>query len=190
MRPTTKRRWLEEGFAILEEVGAEALTIETLTNRLGVTKGSFYHHFTNYQDFKESLLIFFAEERTLQIIRVAEKATSAQEKMDRVLQATLKPSRLEVAIRAWALQDSLIRNHQQRIDQQRLAYLEELAYAQIGDRRQATQMARLFYSIYVGSQHIIPPIQGADLASLYLQAQQLFNLSLASASARQTHEGE
>lgn len=193
MRPTTKRRWLEEGLAILEEVGAEALTIETLTNRLGVTKGSFYHHFTNYQDFKEGLLIFFEEERTLQIIRVAEKATSAQEKMDHVLQATLKPSGLEVAIRAWALQDTLVRNHQQRLDQQRLAYLEELAYAQIGDRLQATQMARLFYSIYVGSQHIIPPIQGANLASLYLQTQQLFRLvtlTPASASTRQMQEGD
>lgn len=196
MRPTTKRRWLEEGLAILEAAGAAALTIEALTNRLGLTKGSFYHHFTNYQDFKQSLLIFFAEERTLQIIQVAERATSAQAKMDRVLQATLQPSGLEVAIRAWALQDTLVRNHQQRIDQQRLAYLEELAYAQIGDRLHATQMARLFYSIYVGSQHIIPPIQGTDLASLYLQVQQLFRLvtlvtlAPASAAARQTQAGE
>jgi AcrR family transcriptional regulator len=49
MTVTTSRDWLEEGMAILEDLGAEALTIETLTNRLGVTKGSFYHHFTSYQ---------------------------------------------------------------------------------------------------------------------------------------------
>jgi len=48
----TRRRWLEEELALLEESGAEALKIESLTNRLGVTIGSFYLHLANYQDFK------------------------------------------------------------------------------------------------------------------------------------------
>jgi hypothetical protein len=39
MAVTASRDWLEEGMAILEDLGAEALTIETLTNRLSVTKG-------------------------------------------------------------------------------------------------------------------------------------------------------
>jgi len=61
----TRRRWLQEGLALLEESGAEALTIESLTSRLGVTKGSFYHHFTNYQDFQESLLVYWEEAGTV-----------------------------------------------------------------------------------------------------------------------------
>ncbi len=172
--PTTRRRWLEEGLAILEEVGAEGLTIENLTSRLDVTKGSFYHHFKKYQDFKESLLVFWEEEGTLQTIQLAEREASPQEKLERVIQATLKPSRLEVAIRAWALQDTLVRDYQQRIDQQRLAYLEGLACATTGDRLYAQQIAKVFYSIYVGSQHIIPPIQGEDLRPLYQLAQRWF----------------
>ena len=171
MALTTKRKWLVEGLDILEEVGAEGLTIEALTSRLDVTKGSFYHHFKNYQDFKESLLVFWEEEGTLQTIQLAEKEASPPEKLARVMQATLKPSRLEVALRAWALQDELVRDHQQRIDQRRLAYLEELAYANTGDRLYAQQIAKVFYSIYVGSQHIIPPIQGEDLRPLYQLAQ-------------------
>jgi hypothetical protein len=91
-----------------------------------------------------------------------------------VIQATLKPSRLDVALRAWALQDGEVRDHQQRIDQQRLAYLEELAYANTADRLYSRQLASVFYSIYVGSQHIIPPIQGEDLRSLYRLAQRCF----------------
>ena len=100
MAVTARRDWLEAGMAILEELGAEALTIETLTNRLSVTKGSFYHHFKNYQDFKEHLLAFYEEERTLQIIRLAERETSPQAKLERVMQATLQPSQLDVAMRA------------------------------------------------------------------------------------------
>ena len=130
----TRRRWLEEGLALLEEAGAEALTIESLTSRLGVTKGSFYHHFANYQDFQERLLEFWEEEGTLRIIQWAEQEASPPEKLARVMQASLHPSRLDVALRAWALQDEQVRVHQQRIDQLRLAYLEELAYAQTADR--------------------------------------------------------
>src|SRR5260370_6350351 len=96
----TRRRWLQEGLALLEEAGAEALTIESLTSRLDVTKGSFYHHFTNYQDFQKSLLSFWEEEGTRHIIQLAGQAASPSEKFERVLQASLRPSRLDVALRA------------------------------------------------------------------------------------------
>src|SRR5579859_2994695 len=174
MAQLSKRRWLKEGLALLEEAGAEALTIEALTSRLHVTKGSFYHHFTNYQDFQESLLSFWEEEGTLRIVQLAEQEASPSEKLERVLQASLHSSRLDVALRAWAWQDERVRLHQQRIDQLRLAYLEEVAYAQTADRLSARQLARVFYSLYVGSQHIIPPIQGEDLSALYQLAQRCF----------------
>src|SRR5258708_39920644 len=45
----TRRRWLQEGLALLEEAGGEALTIEALTSRPDGTKGYFLHHLTNYQ---------------------------------------------------------------------------------------------------------------------------------------------
>ena len=170
----TRRRWLQEGLVLLEEAGAESLTIESLTSRLAVTKGSFYHHFNNYQDFQESLLVFWEGEGTLRIVQWAEKEASPPEKLARVLQASLQPSRLDVAMRAWALQDGLVRVYQQRIDQQRLAYLEEVAYAHTADRLAARQLARVFYSIYVGSQHIIPPIEGEDLKALYQLAHRWF----------------
>lgn len=170
----TRRRWLEEGLALLEAAGAEVLTIEALTSRLKVTKGSFYHHFKNYQDFKESLLVYWEEEGTLRTIQMAEREASPHDKLARVMQATLKPSSLDVALRAWALQDGLVREHQQRIDQQRLAYLEAVAYATTADHLYARQLARVLYSIYVGSQHIIPPIQGEELRALYQLAQRRF----------------
>ncbi len=170
----TRRRWLKEGLALLEEAGAEALTIESLTSRLGVTKGSFYHHFVNYQDFKECLLEFWEDEGTLRIIQWAEQEASPPEKLARVMQASLHPPRLDVALRAWALQDEQVRVHQQRIDQQRMAYFETLVSATGADRLYAQQLARVLYSIYVGSQHIIPPIQGDDLSALYQFVHQWF----------------
>src|SRR5258708_29837191 len=69
----TRRRWLQEGLALLEEAGAEALTIEAPTSRLDVTKGAFYHHFTKYQDFQESFLGFLGEEGKTRIVPFVEK---------------------------------------------------------------------------------------------------------------------
>lgn len=173
----SRRRWLEEGLAVLEEAGAEALTIESLTTRLGVTKGSFYHHFTNYQDFQERLLSFWEEEGTLRIIQGAEQEASPADKLAWVLRASFHPShlhQLDVALRAWALQDDQVRVHQQRVDQQRLAYLEALVTASTEDPVDARLLARAFYCLYVGSQHLLPPLQGEDLSALYRLVQGWF----------------
>ena len=55
-----------------------------------------------------------------------------------------------------------------------LAYLEALVSANRTNRLYAQQLARVLYSLYVGSQHIIPPIQGEDLSALYQLVQQWF----------------
>ena len=168
MATTTKRKWLEEGLTLLGESGAGALTIEMLTSRLGVTKGSFYHHFQHFQYYKEHLLSFYEDERTLQVIESAEQHEVPLDRLERIIQATLHhPNQLEVSIRAWALQDPFVQSYQQRIDQRRLAYLAELVFLICHDRERAHRISQLFYSIYVGSQHLLPPVQGDELEALY-----------------------
>lgn len=49
-----------------------------------------------------------------------------------------------------------------------------LIYATTADRLYDRQISQVFYSIYIGSQHIIPPIQGEDLRPLYQLAQRWF----------------
>jgi len=172
-----KKDWLFEAIGIIAESGVNSLTIEALTNRLGVTKGSFYHHFKNYQEFKEAFMTFFEEEGTLQIIKLAETAPTPAGKIALVLEATLQgPPQVEVAIRAWALQDGLVQTYQERIDQQRIAYLQELFYASNRTQAQALTMARLFYAIYVGSEHIRPPITGEALRELYNEIRRLYSM--------------
>ena len=39
--------WIQAGFALLADGGPNALRIDRLCERLGVTKGSFYWHFTD-----------------------------------------------------------------------------------------------------------------------------------------------
>lgn len=55
-RTTTNRRrlsaddWIEEALETLADRGADAIAVEPLAEALGVTKGSFYAHFSNRDD--------------------------------------------------------------------------------------------------------------------------------------------
>ncbi|MEV0105289.1 helix-turn-helix domain-containing protein [Nocardia sp. NPDC050799] len=39
--------WLQAGYTVLAEEGFRALELDEICRRLGVTKGSFYHHFSD-----------------------------------------------------------------------------------------------------------------------------------------------
>ena len=48
--------WIQAGFALLAEDGPNALRIERLCERLEVTKGSFYWHFTDMRAYRAALV--------------------------------------------------------------------------------------------------------------------------------------
>ncbi len=53
--------WIEAGYAILAEGGLDALKLDRLCTRLGVTKGSFYWHFTDMAGYRAALLMAWAQ---------------------------------------------------------------------------------------------------------------------------------
>lgn len=167
----SKKDWLMEGANALAEQGVSGLTIEGLTTRLGITKGSFYHHFGSLQSYIDALLDFFEAEGTLNIIALTEAEESPQAKLRRLLAITTEGELyLEVAFRAWALQNGQVREVQARIDAQRLTYLQQLCAAVIAHPEDAGEAAQLLYSIYIGSQQVIPPLETAAVQRLYRAA--------------------
>jgi len=162
--------WLEEGLRVLAESGHPSLTIDLLAERLHLTKGSFYHHFNSRQDYTESLLSYWEKQMTLDIIEATEKIgenfadrNAALIRLSRMDQN----SNLEVAIRAWALSNSLVRKYQQRVDKIRLDYLEKLFGMLTHDKETRKRMALIRYCMYVGTQQVLPKIRGETLSALY-----------------------
>ncbi|MEM7343468.1 MAG: TetR/AcrR family transcriptional regulator [Chloroflexota bacterium] len=175
MARKTKRDWFMAGLELLTELGSGSVKIDYLTKRLGVTKGSFYHHFNNHQDYKTQLLDFIMEEGTLQIIELTNQAETPEGKLNKLLEVTSgHPPTLEIALRAWALQDPEVRHHQTTIDQQRIAYVQDIFTEMGHDTPQALQMARVLYAVYIGCHQILPPIQKEDLEDCYLTVMPLF----------------
>ena len=69
-----KRDWLDAGLVLLAEQGAPSVTIERLAERLGLSKGSFYHHFKGMGGYRTALLEHFEAERTTRFMEQAEAA--------------------------------------------------------------------------------------------------------------------
>lgn len=175
MTRKTQTDWFEAGVATLIERGASGLKIEQLTARLGVTKGSFYHHFKNQGDFKQQLLTFIEEQGTVLVIDQLETYQSPSEKLDQLMETTLSyPPELEIALRTWALQDEQLQGFQQRVDQQRLQYLQAVLEQIVSNPARALSLAQLLMTVYIGSQQIRPPLQKGELEQLYSEIKQLY----------------
>ena len=169
----TTTSWLDEGLELLAEQGAPALRIEALTRRLGVTKGSFYHHFVDLADYRRALLGHYQELCTTRLIaaNAALEGSSALDRL-RALAATVLAEEahhrgLEVALRAWAAQDDDARATLQHVDGFRLGYLDELAGQVLGDPVAAHDLARTAYYLLVGSQGTVPPGSLEELGRLW-----------------------
>lgn len=180
MARATQQTWLEEGAKILAQQGATSLTIDLLTTRLNLTKGSFYHHFKSYDGFKAALLDYYEDASTLAIIRLTEENPDAspQHKLSRLLQiSTRYPPGTEVAFRTWALQDADVRVYQERIDTQRQQYVYDLFAAMGYEDGQARLMARMFYAVLVGIEHMLPLIAMDEALALFDEFRRLYNIS-------------
>jgi len=162
MKKSNQATWFEQGFNILKANGVASLTIKNLAKKLNKSKGSFYHHFKSRDDYSERLLDFWEKKQTFDIMEIRK-----QEKSFKGINATLlKLSKenmdpeIEVAIRSWALRDPLARAYQERIDNQRLGFLRSMFSLMTKDTKQVEMISLIRYCFYIGSQQIIPAMDG------------------------------
>ncbi len=52
----TRDRWIDEGLLVLAEEGAPGVRIDRIAARLGLSKGSFFHHFDGIAAYRRALL--------------------------------------------------------------------------------------------------------------------------------------
>jgi len=176
MAKKNKEDWFKAGFILLSESGEAGLTIDALITRLGVTKGSFYHHFKNRMSYSEALLDFWEQKMTQEVINQSNIESTPKERIKRLTSLTIEGGnpQLEVAIRSWALRDPLVRGYQERVDQKRMAYCILLSEGPTKNKSDAQMLGELFFTVFVGAQQMIPAIRGKRLAKLYAQLQSMY----------------
>jgi AcrR family transcriptional regulator len=180
MSHKTQKDWLIAGMGIIVESGANELTIDRLCQVLGVTKGSFYHHFKNQYDFVEKLLVFWQDMDTRQIIEgipLNNQFTNPVDGLINVLAGrSAESAHFEIAIRAWGLQDVKVRTYVEQIDGKRLLLLVDMFQKMGRDSARAELMAQILYTMLVGCYSIIPPIQIETLLLLYAEFKRAYQI--------------
>ena len=151
----SQQQWIESAFELLCEGGIDALRVEPLAARLGVTKGSFYHHFENRRALHLAMLQTWEALGTELIIDHVERAeTDPRKRLGALARETFahhgKADPIETAIRAWAALDEEVAAAVTRIDKRRIDFVVELAIATGMKPALARRRTRLFYRSLIG----------------------------------------
>ena len=143
------------------------MRIETLCRYLGLTKGSFYHHFGNLDGFKQALLEAWHQQETVRIIARLEPTASAQQRRDTLNNLVQQvDNQLERALRGWALYDPLVAGWIERVDHERIDFLTHLAKGQTAAGCSPELVARLAYANFIGSRQLDHMLSAEDALNM------------------------
>jgi AcrR family transcriptional regulator len=167
MAAVTPRDYFDAGQELLAEGGVQVVTIANLCERLGVTKGSFYHHFRSVEDFHDRLLDDWFTEHVDRRVAVTDAATDPHERLAAMRRfAVDRRHETEGAIRAWARSSRRAAEVQRRIDNNRIASLIDVCLALGIDRARAEVLAEMSVTMLAGSQNLCGPIDEAMIGRI------------------------
>jgi AcrR family transcriptional regulator len=155
-------------YKILGEVGHEGLTVDSLCARLGVTKGSFYHHFPNTTEFVAGLLRCW-EETIDQYLRNTEAFGDIARAMEAAWPAQMnRPHEAEAALRSWASSNPMVAVTVRRVDQ-KVEDVSTAALTQVvGDPERGRVLAYMWTSLIAGMQQRPQPLDRELMAAATL----------------------
>jgi AcrR family transcriptional regulator len=170
---------VQAALEILMEKGIEAVKVDVLAKSLKITRGSFYWHFKNLDDLLAAIIQEWQVIDTEAAIQQVEQigGTPSQQLLH-LFEIAAKDDdspgerlrqRLEKAMRIWAIHDLRAMQSIERVDKQRLEYLQNL-FLQIGcSQTDAELRAQIVYSVKLGWVVIAPPrTQSERLAQMRL----------------------
>ncbi len=173
--------WVEAARSAMAEGGIEAVAVEPLARRLGVTKGSFYWHFEDRKALLNATLERWEKESTEARISASRRIFDPRERLVRLGEEVFGDAPLdgeasgqgifsrhafELAV-SDAAEDPLVRPVLRRVIEHRVGYLEE-CYRELGfSLEEARHRALLVYAAHAGTlrlfrdaPHLVPRGEG------------------------------
>lgn len=154
---TPRRTWIDAGLALLAEEGPDAVRVEVLAQRLGVTRGGFYRQFTGRADLVDAMLDEW-EQRSVDEVRarVESEGGDVPSKVKRAGMLTFSPELvpLDLAVRDWARRDADVATRLRRVDNRRIEFLRELLTTDAVSADEVEARALLAFSLAIGT-HLI-----------------------------------
>ncbi len=144
--------WAAAALEAFGEGGLAAVAVQPIAARLGVTKGSFYWHFSSREELVGAALALWEERSTEARITSLELEADPAARLRllcRVVSDLVGQDAIEINVRA-ASDNELVATVLRRVEQRRLDYTIGL-FEQIGfSRSEAVQRGIFSYTAYVG----------------------------------------
>lgn len=170
MARANRSAYLECALDVLAELGSEGLTIAELCIRLGVTKGSFYHHFSGMPEFVTALLRFWEEQRSRRLIAASEAEPDPSARAGLLMEIALGlPHAAEAALRAWGRSNGEVRATVERVDEARERHLAASMVLFGLPPERAWVRARIAMAVLVGTQQRERPVDIERLRAMFAE---------------------
>lgn len=148
----TANDWLDTALQVLAEQGLEAVAVEPLAKRMGVTKGSFYWHFKNRNVLLSELLQFWENIELAYLAATSAKTQAPKAFLKEILTLLIEDDtnkRVFLALSNSTNNDD-VANHYQRAVARRIEIFQS-TYLALGCKKdKANKYAQLTYFSYLG----------------------------------------
>lgn len=163
----TRTDYLDAGLAILADEGHGGLKIASLCSHFGVTTGSFYGYFSNFDAYVSALLQRWELEQTHRIVELSSVQSEPAERLGEMKRMALAlPHEAEAAIRAWAHYRPGVAKAQRTVDAARETALYETVLGVVGNQATARALATFGLSLLVGIQQIRTPVPDGEIRTV------------------------
>ena len=124
----SREDWLENALIVLSKNGQAGLRIQGLCEALGVSRGSFYWHFKDRNDFIQELVRYWYEEHTAAPTTVERDGGSAEERLARLIRLVhdRNLTRHDLTIRSLATFDPQVARWVRKAVRFRLDFIQSL----------------------------------------------------------------
>ena len=165
---TPREAWIAAALEALAEGGPEAVRIEALAARLGVTKGGFYWHFKDRSALIEEMLEGWEQSVVGDVIaQVESEPEEPRAKLRHLFElAAASPDLLpiELALRDWARRDEEVASRLRRVDNQRMEYMRTLFAPICAGEEDVEARSLLAFSLFIGSSFVLAEHPGRSRA--------------------------
>ncbi|HYG96968.1 MAG TPA: TetR/AcrR family transcriptional regulator [Solirubrobacterales bacterium] len=161
---TPRGAWVEAALEALAGGGPEAIRVEALAAKLGVSKGGFYWHFKDRAALLEEMLDSWEQSVVGDVIaQIESEPEEPRAKLRHLFElAASSPELLpvELALRDWSRRDEGVAARLHRVDDRRMEYLRSLFGPICADEDDAEARSILAFSLFIGSNFILAEHRG------------------------------
>jgi AcrR family transcriptional regulator len=148
-------QWIAVGRQALIEEGIEAVKVDRLAQRIGVSRGGFYHHFADRADLLSRLLTLWHD--TILFVppglaarTPADAVAAIDELVDHLIREDAYDPHFDLAVREWARSDPSVAAAVAGVDAERIAAIYKIFLAMGCSKQEADVRARVFYFHQIG----------------------------------------